>query len=503
MNTDFIFEGLGKTFFIKSNYSMPADPGTKWDRFIQFLNYVTPDGSFSGDSYGDCYGVIDGVGVIQGANAEIVFANTISLEQFIDVLDASTYAAAAEEFLEAQTLEEGLPVRVFLCGDLYDDETELIENCVTVTNDNSAYLGQWIRISDAVEIHRRYGGGYAHEDEVSHTISDDAFVTDAHDDIVWSSHNEGYIDTNYHNARFGYINRRDREWFVDDDYVRCEYNDTYYANADVANDHNVYWCERRDRYVHDDEVEPNNASYHDLRRHNLSRDEDMFLVGFEIEKEDDDACQIEYYDLYQDTKWIKESDSSLDSDNGYELVSPTYGLYDKQFDAAIQESRLVTLINAEYSTNCGGHINLSSKKYTPEQLAEGLSGFFPMLYALYNGRLNQNYCRAKKKHEYYKQDKYSAIYIKGHLVEFRIFSAVRNVTNLLWRRDLIRLMVENINKSETEVLKMMLNKSSKLHKHLAKVYSPSDMMTKAKLFIQYSAEFNNKKIDPPSNELGA
>jgi len=507
MNTKFIFDTLGESFFIECKYSMAADPGTDWDRFIQFLNHITPNSEFVGDSYPDYYGVIDGVGAIVGQDAHAVHGKVITIERFIEVLEASTYAVAVPNDAEPVATEEKSPVYVTLCEEIYGlDEQELQENCILVSCAESAYCDEYIREEDSRDVHSCYGGGTAYFEETSDDVHERIFITKSADaySLVYSDYNESYVCTDSSYVYYGYINGRGHEgYFYKSDYVHCNYNDTCYADSDIASCYGVYWCDRRDRYVHEDEVSPVNANYHELSRHNLSREEDVFCVGFEIEKEDDSACQIDYSDLYYDTKWCKENDSSLDDDNGYELVSPIYGLYDKRFDADIQEPRIKQLVNAEYSTECGGHINLSSKKYNPDQLAEGLSGFFPMLYALYNGRLDRNYCKAKKKHEYYRQDKYSAIYIKSHLVEFRIFSAVRNVSNLLWRRDLIRLMVENINKSETDVLKMMLNKSSKLHKHLAKVYSPNEMMAKARLFLQYSEEFNNKKIDPPTNELGA
>ena len=286
------------------------------------------------------------------------------------------------------------------------------------------------------------------------------------------------------------------------------------------------WCSRRDEWVHEDDDDDyndeedcnkDNASYHSLDRMDRRVGQCKFSVGFEIEKEDTAACEISYNKLYRETDWIKENDGSLNDSNGYELVSPIYDLYSDRLDEDIKKNDdLKTLINGDYSSNCGGHINISSTEYNPEQLFEGIIGFVPLLYGLYENRLHKNYSQAKKKHEYYNKNKYSAIYIKDNVVELRLPPAVKNVTNLLWRRDLVRIMCDNINKSESDVLRLLLNQNSKLYKHLRKIFPQDKVVDKIEKFIYYSNTYNNKKlplmdknkikkdnIDGTTNELGA
>jgi hypothetical protein len=160
------------------------------------------------------------------------------------------------------------------------------------------------------------------------------------------------------------------------------------------------------------------------------------------------------------------------------------------------DDELRDLIDADYSDNCGGHINLGSTMYTPTQLFAGLSAFMPLMYSMYTNRLTRTYCQAKRKHNYHSPDKYSAVYIKDNVVEFRIFSAVRSIKNLLWRRDFVRIMCDNINKSELDVLKMLVNQNSKLYKHMRKIYSQDELLDKTKQFIYYSERFNDKKLPP-------
>jgi hypothetical protein len=198
--------------------------------------------------------------------------------------------------------------------------------------------------------------------------------------------------------------------------------------------------------------------------------------------------------LYNETGWIKERDRSLDDSIGYELVSPAFNLYDDGLDKDLEDDDIKRLINAKFSDRCGGHINIGSSIYTTEQMFEGISGFFPLFYSMYEHRLHKTYSKAKKKHEYYSKDKYSSIYIKSNVVEIRIPSSVINVTNLLWRRDLVRIMIDNFNKSEVQILRMLLNDKSKLHIHLRKVFTLEKLVEKIDKFVKYSEEFNNKKL---------
>jgi hypothetical protein len=117
---------------------------------------------------------------------------------------------------------------------------------------------------------------------------------------------------------------------------------------------------------------------------------------------------------------------------------------------------------------------------------------------MYPHRLTKSYSEAKKKHDYYRKEKYSAIYMRGEVLEFRIFSAVKNVKQLLWRRDLIRLFTENMNKSEADVLRMLVDSRSKLYKHLRKIYSQDQLLDKVELFVHHVRQFNNKQLPKPN-----
>lgn len=351
----------------------------------------------------------------------------------------------------------------------------------------SWYTDRLILIDDAVNVHPY--NRKIHKDNLSNYS------------IVFSSFNCAYIDTNRDSVYHGYVNQHNREYFYSHDEVYCD--GEYYPNAEIASLHGVYFDEDYDEY----RVLNKNGRYHELKRlfRFYSSSKPKFSVGFEIEKEDGpNKDNYPYIDLYHSTGWIKENDSSLDPESGYELISPAFDLFNDGLDEEINgSSELQSLINAKYSSRCGGHINIASSIYTPRELFEGLSSFLPLLYAMYPDRMGLRYSRAKEKFQYMSSDadKYAAVFIKDNVLEFRIFSAVTSVQNLLWRRDLMRIMCKNINKSELDVVRMLCNIKSPLYTHLRKIYSQEEIMNKVNLFVNNSTIYNSKKINSPKKKI--
>lgn len=462
----------------------------KWRAFIDYINTVgEADPTRIGSTYGAIYGIANGAGTSSDRS-------NFPDDQVFHTLDEAIKELGIELDFDASDyvkLYNGIVVE-------YDPDVY-----VEITCDHSEEQGGFAHYQDVVDVDRWYGGGTALQDECSslYDNGDRCFVTDSASNysIAWSDFHGYYVDTDDEDVRYGVVNSRGRrDWFCNDEYVYCNDNNTYYINSDVAQCFNVFWSDNRDEYVlrEEDDITDNNASYHSGLGRVTIDDFAKWRVGFEIEKEDGDAGRIYYKDLYDRTKWCKESDGSLDSNIGYELVSPVYDLYGKSLDAALKDNDIRTLINASYSNNCGGHIHVSCGEYNTEQLFEGFSGFYPLLYAMYEFRIDRSYCQAKKKHEYYRKDKYSAVYIRDYTVEFRIFSAVKNVDNLIWRRDLLRIMADNFNKSELDVLNMMVTPSSKLYKHLRKVFTQESMIDKVRLFVKYAELYCNKRIPMPN-----
>jgi len=455
-----------------------------WIAFIDYINeFIDPVLGYKrkGNDINSYYGLKDGV--TNGSSYVFTDVTLITLDEAMDMFDIK--APSADDYAVTR-----------------DQIVMPVEQTVEVTSIHSRYCSEIIAIEDSCEISEDYGGGVAHNHEIATTHDGHKFVERSKDfyRLVYSASENSFISRDDDYAYYGYYDTSGYEsWFISEDYVEDAANGQMYINSEAANYYDVYWNEDDDEYTSARAVK-NNAGYHSLTRRWKCDDNAQFRVGFEIEKEDDDCVTIDYQDVYDESQWIKEDDGSLDSCNGFELVSPTMDLFKSTLDDDIAKHEdLRNMIDACYSDQCGGHINLSSRNYTPYQLFEGLSGFFPLLYSMYPHRLDESYCKAKEKHHYYKEEKYSAIHIKPYLIEFRIFPAVKSVNNLLWRRDLIRIMCNNINSDELAVLRMMTNPQSSLHKHLVKIYSFEDMINKIDSFIRYASIFSNKKITPPKH----
>jgi hypothetical protein len=404
--------------------------------------------------------------------------------------------------------ENNSNVQVEELVDLYNGSQAMLVNCSKFTI--GQYEGQWYEVGDTA-VHLLTHGNICHEDDdIYHTFCGDSFHTDEQEslDIVWCDWEELYAYQD--DCEYGYVNRCQEGYFVrdDNDYVECDGN--YYRNSDVAAYNDIYYYDSVGEYRHvddapddddDDDDDDYVNSYHSGSRAWRVSKTTPWTMGFEVEKEDKDVRRSCYSDDLPNN-WVKERDGSLSDSSGFELVSPVYNLFDKLHEDDIAASDLLRRhINAQHSSACGGHIHIGSKLYTTEQLFEGISGFLPVLYSLYEKRLEVNYCKAKKKHEYLNRDKYSAVYVRDTTLEFRIFPAVKSVDNLYWRVELLRIMVRNFGKSELDVLRMLCDRKSMLHQHISKAVGEDKMLSKVALFVKYSSLYNDADLDGQSTDI--
>jgi hypothetical protein len=313
----------------------------------------------------------------------------------------------------------------------------------------------------------------------------------------WACNNDddvyhGYVD---HRSNTGYFYDRHDDRVQDGD-------GEYYRTSGVANDMGLVYLEYEGCYGHEPD-EPEYLCGYGEADHRDYSDGSKVKFGIEVEKEDQDVLESIYHnDLFDNTGWAKEKDGSLGSD-GYELVSPTYDLMNlNKFYKALEHRDIARHINGDYSDSCGGHITISAEGYTASELYEGMTGFFPLIYGLYPKRTTQNYCKAKcKRTMAISPEKYSAFYIKRGMLESRIFPAFRDVENVKWRIELMQIVISNINASESEVLKMMVNRNSKLHKHIVKMYKASSrdvsesLMALCDRFVQYAQQYNHVNLN--------
>lgn len=490
----------------------------KWRAYIEFLNHLYGNnGSFGGDSLGDYYGISSsGLFNNWGRLDSILDRTVMSINDFWNMITGQTFniqaPTAPEPIVEVEEVEMVVD---------YQGNEQRLRDCVQLHEYAPNHGGEYALSSSARWC--EFDEGYALKSDCEREQNGEWFFSGKEDihDIVYSDYDGCWLDTNRDDVYCGYVNGEDdMTWFVLSGWNSPYHVDgEYYRDSDALEYHD-FICDEDDEWVSRSEYETrmlssNNATYHSNERVRYGFQGERpirfgadakFTIGFEIEKEDADAVEIKFHQLYQRTGWVKEDDGSLNGDTGYELVTPAFDLYDNMLEQEIEaDEELQQLVNADSSENCGGHINLGSTIHSTEELFELLAGFFPLFYSIYEHRVEKNYSKAKKKHAYYAKDKYSAIFIKEKVVEFRIPSRVKNVTNLLWRRDLMRIMCSSIKSerikaldgvhykqvSEADVLKMLINPNSKLYKHMRKVFSHEMMIKKVEKFIHYAGEFNN------------
>jgi hypothetical protein len=263
----------------------------------------------------------------------------------------------------------------------------------------------------------------------------------------------------------------------------------------------AYWSESREEWTSTKREEYvrgyHNGSYKSL----IFDDKSKFSIGYEIEKEDEtvrNSIDIDYFEEETNHLWRKEHDGSLDSDRGYELISPTFELnIDKIFEHIEGNPYLVSHINAEHSYSCGGHIHLSEKGLNGDELFNKIKGYTPLFYALYYGRVNKSYCKGKKNDDLQNEnEKYQAIKIHDDRVEFRIISAVPNVETLKWRTKLLMMILQH---PTNNIIQAYYNVDTKFTKLLKQVYSDEKLVEVKQRFIKFTREFEQLEIKNNNN----
>lgn len=354
-------------------------------------------------------------------------------------------------------------------------------NEALVLTAQSDFEGEYIHSQDAV-VHdgvRVWGG----DSSVVLTQDDDDRTLElVGGDIIWEP--DFRDDIRYVDA-----GSRDGEWAWVDDVLYCESDGCYYHNEDEG--YHIFWDDRREEYLDHEPAGERTHEYHSGFRRVFYTPDTKYTIGFEVEKEDEGVLDNWDLDDADATDWCRESDGSL-GDDGYEMVSPVYDLFDDQLDTALNgktyvSRTLVGHINAEYTSNCGGHINIGQVGVRGEDFFDSIQAFVPLFLSIWRHRLGNSYSQIKRKpHDYKTAGKYSAVHIKGSYIELRLPPAVRNVTNLLWRRDLIRIVCENQNAKPLNVISMMLNPKTKLHQQLRKVYSVEMIHKIVSLYAQFA-----------------
>lgn len=221
-----------------------------------------------------------------------------------------------------------------------------------------------------------------------------------------------------------------------------------------------------------------------------------YKFGVEVEKGDKNVLFSELAtNLHNSTGWRKEWDRSLGK-WGFEIISPIYDFYsDQMFEDIYANETLLKHINASTKKSCGGHITISSVEHSSLGLYRQIENFIPLLYALYPARMSNKYCKALSKEDMEaphwdgrlntREDRYRSILLKpeGNMVEFRIFPAVKDVAQLHWRVELLRIMFKMGKLGPHQIARAMVNSKSPLYLHLSKKLDDESILKKSDMYL--------------------
>ncbi len=230
-------------------------------------------------------------------------------------------------------------------------------------------------------------------------------------------------------------------------------------------------------------------------------DSDEWLLGVEIEKDDSSMCSEGVaYQMLQETGWCKERDGSLGS-YGYEMVSPILPLFDN--NRILEATKGVErFLNGTISSKCGGHMNISNKHMSVDDLMKNFKPLMPFFYALYPKRTIVNYSQAKKWRDIIssRNTKYSALYKKSNCVELRIPHGCRNVKTLMWRVELMQILLSDIGNNFNQYMMKLSTPTSKLHQHYLKQYDSDKIKEKVQLTYRMAQQYKHGSLSPSVKE---
>ena len=224
---------------------------------------------------------------------------------------------------------------------------------------------------------------------------------------------------------------------IDDLSLRCE----------------AFLCQLNDMFYLDKDLAPEPltlAHIHDYHRSpdivDLS-DDSLLKIGFEIEKnsfngKNSSGQRVSEHAIFKGL----ETDSSC----GVEAITNILPLGIKGSSEETKTFELMddaaSIINeADVDGRCGGHISVSCKGMSANELFLRMRESMSVFYAIFRSRLTNQYCDSNHRIEVDKNRKYSPITIKDkwNTVEIRIPSRVRNVEQLKLRYQLMAIVADH------------------------------------------------------------
>lgn len=148
-------------------------------------------------------------------------------------------------------------------------------------------------------------------------------------------------------------------------------------------------------------------------------------------------------------------------------------------------SILVDHVNASTSKKCGGHVHLSHRNLSGSELYDTISGYFPIILAMYRGRIRNSYSPAGSKDDM-KRSGRMAINVKSDRIEIRVFSAIKSVDQLRFRLKLLQFICSKPTEDFKTAVENIRNGYKKIFSSIYDRAQFNGMLERAKV---YSVDF--------------
>lgn len=180
-----------------------------------------------------------------------------------------------------------------------------------------------------------------------------------------------------------------------------------------------------------------------------------FTIGMEIEKNQFHRSAIYEYELFKGF----ERDGSC----GYEAIThvlpllPAGAWRTKVFDIIYKAERIIDDRYSPSDSRCGGHITLSAKGLSGNQLMNAVRDYSGIVYALFRFRLRNTYCCENKRMDtFYYGSRYQVCLLKDDRIEFRLPNKFESVKQVMRRYELFYELLDfavNVKGSQSAFLK--------------------------------------------------
>ena len=242
-----------------------------------------------------------------------------------------------------------------------------------------------------------------------------------------------------------YYNNSNRKWYKSN-YGLLSVEWDWYNIDDVCSCDDCWEC-----YLEDNWRNCNCSNwldwYHNEDSEFICKKYCKFKIWFEIEKEEEISSEL--ISELRGLKFRCEDDASV---SWWEYISPVLDLY-KSYERMTKNECIVHMIeDYEISNNCGWHIHISQYNKSSKELFNWIGDYMPLFWAIYPKRALNSYCHKKNNPRY---ERYSVFNYNTWLgtVEIRIFPWLNKLSQLEFRINLCKFILENQIETKQEAIK--------------------------------------------------